>query len=326
MARTGTTPTPKWLARAALLTIALTLPAIIPGSLKAQQKPSAEMLIKRMDKNGDGAISISEYTGKRVPFTALDTDGDGKATESEIEKALEGASTPAGKSSEGGSRITFGPLAGEVFGAGRRMLLIMVHGDVSRGGPADSMYRFAPRLAAANRGLTTAVVLRPGYEDSRGNRSPGNNFGRSDQYTAENNDLLAETIADLKRKVGARKTVVVAHSGGAAQTGVVIGRYPGLVDVAVLVSCPCNLDEWRRGETPLMRSQSPHDYITSVPRGTRVILITGTGDDITPPRLAEAYARDLGDRARFRSVEGADHPFPGLFDAVALELGLRTSR
>lgn len=66
---------------------------VLPISVLAQQGPDS--FIKRMDENGDGKISSSEYRGKRHPFGFFDSDGDGFATRSEIQNAM---ARPKGRS------------------------------------------------------------------------------------------------------------------------------------------------------------------------------------------------------------------------------------
>ena len=46
--------------------------------------PSAEDFIKRLDKDGDGKVSKTEFDGPDEHFTQFDKDGDGYITESEV--------------------------------------------------------------------------------------------------------------------------------------------------------------------------------------------------------------------------------------------------
>lgn len=150
------------------------------------------------------------------------------------------------------------PLRGQVWGDGP-VMAVLLHGDVSRGGPADYLYERASRLAAENPALTVVALLRPGYYDREGRRSPGDNTDRFDHYTSANNALLATTLTNLRTAHGTRRLIALGHSGGAAQLGVVIGKYPGLVDGAVLAACPCDLEAWRqhRDWRPWRNSESP---------------------------------------------------------------------
>jgi pimeloyl-ACP methyl ester carboxylesterase len=209
-------------------------------------------------------------------------------------------------------------LSYRLFGTGASALVVVLHGDLSDGGPADYHQPFAERIAQLHRGITAAAVIRPGYSDSRGLRSVGST-GRVDHYTRRNNDLVAQTIVQLRRSTGARQVIAVGHSGGAAQLGAVIGRHPGIIDDVVLVSCPCNLLRWRTGRGDWTASESPHRFLSSVPPTTRIHAITGRNDSNTTPALAQDYvaaARSRGLSANFRMVDGAGHGFNSLAATV----------
>jgi len=193
-------------------------------------------------------------------------------------------------------------------------LLVVVHGDVSGGGPANYHFSVAQRLVALPELSSSVAValVRPGYEDGAGNASSGSNFDRSDSYTAANIDEIAGVVGKLKAAYGPQRIVLLGHSGGAAISAVLIGRHPGLVDGAVLIACPCHLDDWRNARNRRLwtRSESPHRHASRVPPSTRVIALTGSADDNTFPSLARDYVRRLVDNgvvARFEQIEGTSH-------------------
>ena len=186
----------------------------------------------------------------------------------------------------------FGPLVGTVFGSGEDALVVFLHGDVSGGGDATYHERAMQQLTARNRGVVGVALVRPGYSNGR-ETSPGTNHDRRDQYTAENLALVAETLQSLRQAYPADRFIVVGHSGGAATLGGILGMYPGLVETAILVSCPCDIDRWRSevGRRPFPRSepQSPDLWIDAIAPETQIILLTGADDDNTFPALAEDY-------------------------------------
>lgn len=187
-------------------------------------------------------------------------------------------------------------------------LLVFLHGDVSSGGAADYVYGLA--RDAVSDGRVVVALLRPGYFDSSGNQSSGNNFNRQDSYTKHNIDAIAAAFKVLRQHHKANRLIVVGHSGGAAITGVILGRHPGVVDAAVLAACPCNLGEWRAGRRWWTQSLSPNEVIEQVPVATRVLALTGDADDNTRPFLAMDYIKALAKRglpARFELVPGATH-------------------
>jgi predicted esterase len=191
-----------------------------------------------------------------------------------------------------------GPLKDRIYGGGTNALIVLLHGDVSRGGPAGYMYDFAQSISRRHSDTTVVALLRPGYYDSDGLKSPGNNHTRIDQYTSKNNDLVADTIANLEKATNIKNVIVLGHSGGAAQLGVILGQRPELVDAAILLSCPCDLASWRtsNGRKLFTRIQSPSDFVKTVAASTQVAAITGAKDDNTRPYLAENYIRKLKSR------------------------------
>jgi pimeloyl-ACP methyl ester carboxylesterase len=215
-------------------------------------------------------------------------------------------------------------LAAETFGArsagAAPVLIVVVHGDISDGGAATYHAGFARTLSRA--GIVVVALIRPGYWDAAGRTSQGDAHGRKDNYTARNIAAIGGAIDVLKKHYRARRVVYVGHSGGAAIGGVLIARQRGLVDAAVLVSCPCDIPRWlkARGYAPWTRSESPAFHAYRVPVTTEVVAITGAADDNTAPGLAEDYVASLkkrGVRARFEAVEGAGHRFSGVAAATA---------
>jgi pimeloyl-ACP methyl ester carboxylesterase len=201
---------------------------------------------------------------------------------------------------------TFGERAQETT------LLVFIHGDGSGGGASDYLYKFAPRYAA--KGTVVVGLIRPGYFDSNDNKSTGTSYrSAGDGYRAWVIESVAGAVTALKKFHGAAKVVLVGHSGGAAISGVILGRFPGLADAALLAACPCNVPEWRimrRGKNNWTSSQSPHEFIDAIPAASRVIAVTGSRDNNTFPKIAVQYVESLQKRgidARYVEVEGASH-------------------
>lgn len=199
-------------------------------------------------------------------------------------------------------------------GTAPKTLVVVIHGDVSSGGPAT--YHFASAEQIVKRlELASAVavaIVRPGYEDGAGNTSGGSHNNRSDHYTARNIDEVAGVVAKLKQAYKPQRVVLLGHSGGAATSAIIIGRHPGLADGAVLVACPCHIDDWRNATNrrPWTASESPHRWADKVPPTTKVVALTGSADDNTYPSLAQDYVRRLTEKgvtARFEAIPGANH-------------------
>lgn len=207
-------------------------------------------------------------------------------------------------------------------------LAVFLHGDGSKGGPSDYMIPRARRYAG--KGVIAVTLIRPGYHDSHGNTSTGISYrDKGDGYPPKVVDAVADAVADLKAFHRADKVVLVGISGGAAIAGVILGRFPGLADAAVLAGCPCDVQGWRNllGRGNWRRSLSPHAFADKVPKDAYVVLVTGAEDTNTFPVLAQNYAaqlRALGVTADFILAPGQPHGMSGrsneFFRAVAMAL------
>jgi pimeloyl-ACP methyl ester carboxylesterase len=201
-------------------------------------------------------------------------------------------------------------LDGLQIGTGQSVTIVMLHGDEGRGGDVSGNFAFGAEIARRLPDATIHMLLRPGYEDPWGRRSPGENFGRRDQYTLENAALIAE---NLRRLRGDAPLIAVGHSGGAAQLALALSLDGGVVDEAILVACPCDLDLWREmnpnwPDGTLTRSVSA--TAVAAPTAARITLVTGEADTVTPAPLAESYARhvqEAGGMADLQIVPGGDH-------------------
>ncbi|MEP6739655.1 MAG: alpha/beta fold hydrolase [Caldimonas sp.] len=193
-------------------------------------------------------------------------------------------------------------------------MIVWLHGDVSSGGPADYHFAAAKKAAqefAADKVLSVALV-RPGYSDGSGESSSVafTQSGRSDHYTKDNIGEVGAAIERLRNRFKPSRVIVVGHSGGAATTAVLLGMKPGLIDAAVLVSCPCELVAWRSGRREWSRSENPIKWADRVDPAVHVIALTGEKDDNTLPDLARGYVQALQARhvdAVFRALPDETH-------------------
>ena len=202
----------------------------------------------------------------------------------------------------------------EVFGetAEQTSLVVFIHGDGYRGRPSDYLYPLAERLGA--KGVVAVGLIRPGYFDSDNNRSTGNSYRKKgDGYKPHIVKAVAEAIKALKAHYKAGYVVLAGHSGGAAIAGVILGKYPGLVNAAVLGGCPCNVPKWRikrRGRNNWHSSLSPHDFVGKIDKKTKVVAITGSDDRNTVPEFGKDYVKSLKDNgidATFIELPNVSH-------------------
>ncbi len=168
-------------------------------------------------------------------------------------------------------------------GSGRSanpILIVVLHGD-SPFRPPSYQYAFARQTAEQIPDVIAAAILRPGYTDDVGDRSEGERgLTTGDNYTPQVVDSISQVIEQLKSKYHPRDTVLVGHSGGAAIAGDVLGRSPALVNAALMVSCPCELQRWREHMLKLQKadiwkkpveSLSPFDLASKVNRAVQVV-------------------------------------------------------
>ncbi|NKA17509.1 MAG: hypothetical protein EBV74_06400, partial [Alphaproteobacteria bacterium] len=190
-------------------------------------------------------------------------------------------------------------------------LVIFIHGDQSDNGPVSGMIDNAKSTAVPD-GTVKVAILRPGYFDKAGNKSTGNDCGRRDCYTVTNLDEMSATVQSLKNHYKPTKTILIGHSGGAATSGIMIGRTPGIAEGAILLACPCSISQWRfmQGRFGPYNSLSPSDFIKNIPKTTKIFAITGASDTNTQDILAKDYVKSLTDfniSAQYKSLPNVNH-------------------
>lgn len=208
--------------------------------------------------------------------------------------------------------------------AARPVLRVFLHGDNSRGGPSDYMYRYAANYAA---GVVSVAMLRPDHYDREGRRSTPKTYGRRNWETEESIDAVAAAVRKLKRHHKASRVVMIGHSGGASIAAVMLGRHPGVADAALLAGCACDKEAKRmmRGRKYRSEDINPIDYVDKIPLSAKVIAITGSRDTTNPAELCRPYIRHLKERgvsARLDIAKGAKHGFRRLGRSTAYQVGL----
>jgi len=180
--------------------------------------------------------------------------------------------------------------------AEKTTLAIFIHGDTRR--VADYMYPVAQ--AYGSKGVIAVGLIRPGYDDSAGNHSTGGGVPNGgDNYRSDIVETVAAAIKLLKEHYKAEYVLLAGRSGGAALSGIIIGKFPGLVNAVVLGACPCNVPRWRflrKGTNRWLASLSPHDFVDSMAADAKIVAVTGSSDSITYPVLARDYVKALKGR------------------------------
>jgi pimeloyl-ACP methyl ester carboxylesterase len=219
----------------------------------------------------------------------------------------------------------------QVIAAAPGTLVVVLHGDSPFANPGYQDV-FASRVAREHAEVVVAAILRPGYTDPQGNTSEGERGqATGDNYNARNTDAVAQAIEELIRRYRVERTVVVGHSGGAAIAANILGTHPDLVDAAVLVSCPCDVERWRahmlsttkfEGFRGKISTLSPITVVGGISPQVRVTMLVGADDDIAPPSISQAY-RDAavrqGKHVELQVVPGEGHDvlmIPAVLEAL----------
>jgi predicted esterase len=197
------------------------------------------------------------------------------------------------------------------------ILLIFIHGDgVPGGGPSDYLKYQATKFSKPN--VVPVILIRPGYYDSYGQYSTGESYAFNhngypgDNYPPQTIATLAAAVSQLKEFYHPRCTILIGHSGGAIMSGVIMGKYPGLANGAVLASVINNVQQWadKHGYGLYPNSLSPDKFIGSIPKKAFIYIISGTADTNTYPEMAKKYFDLLekqGVQAYWRPVTNGDH-------------------
>lgn len=144
-----------------------------------------------------------------------------------------------------------------------------------------------------------------------------------DDYTPEVVDAIASANRHFEEMYNARAVVLVGHSGGGAIAANLLGRYPGLVEGALLVGSACDPEAWRarmraQDSRPFWNAPNPTlmplSMAEGIHQGTLVRLIVGADDDIAIP---EDSRKDT-DALRRRGIDARLTTAPGLGHDILL--------
>lgn len=206
-------------------------------------------------------------------------------------------------------------------------IVVMLHGDgggVLSTRDIDGWTKIGKSLQAPQRKVM--LMIRPGYHSPSGDSSGWAN-PHDDDYTAENIERVAGALEALRNKYGLKHLVLLGHSGGAATSALVMGKHPGIVDGALLLSCPCDVPPWRahrnaqRGRSGgWVHSLNPLEYAARIPANSSIMVATGSFDDNTLPKFGSRWAAAAsakGASVKFDDVLGRDHRSIKLWPEIA---------
>ena len=168
----------------------------------------------------------------------------------------------------------------------RKNLLIYLHG-YGGGGQDDRKLIYTIR----NNNTNAFFMAMPGYiTPGWKNKSSGS---QKQQYVLKGFGPIANAIKNLKDHYKPEKTILVGYSNGAGRTAIIIAKYPGLIDEALLIACPCNLGKWHIKLHGGSKNISPHTLVKKIDKKTKVKIVVGRHDKETPPNLSDDYYERL---------------------------------
>ncbi len=194
---------------------------------------------------------------------------------------------------------------------GKKNLIVFLHGDGNLnsprpGIPKKSQIRFAKELINDNNNIF--LFARPGYfirergssEEDRYSSGPRNAIKSTVvNYDWKNFQILAPALQNLRKYYKPKKLILIGHSGGAYQGGTIHGKVPGLVDINILISCPCDweirkkLSNGKKWETKSqlkeLKKNSPSFNYKDIDLKSLNILIVGKDDKNTAPGVSKYY-------------------------------------
>lgn len=207
-------------------------------------------------------------------------------------------------------RVQGGPwmLAGRTFASAKVSahphLIVVLHGDAPGANPSYQ-YVLAERAAGAIDDVVVVGLLRPGYNDGRGDESQGRRgWALADNYTPQDIGSVASAARALIDRYHAADLTLVGHSGGSTIAADILALYPQLARGALLVSCPCDVSafRWRMMKlqwNPLwlipVNAVSPQAHVAQISRDAIVRMVVGSADPVAPPALTFAFADALKD-------------------------------
>ena len=205
----------------------------------------------------------------------------------------------------------------------KKNLIIFLHGDLSSGvkPPGKKGYwKLGNELLSENANFF--FLARPGYTLDSGRKSYGSyqeTRKSKTNYKWEKLELVAKAAQNLKEYYRANNLIMIGHSGGAFSLATINSRIPKLIDKTILISCPCNFENWRKmkGESVFKLKTSPHRNINGISKDSHTIIIVGRDDTNTFPVLSKNYHEMLitkGLKSELYIIEGK-HASGSLIDA-----------
>ena len=200
----------------------------------------------------------------------------------------------------GGECIQYVVYDGEKKG----FLNIIVHGTWKEGTNILARYKTFAETININTDITTVAIALPGYSASSTNHFPAlshkgiKNLSSNKKYI----EFLGKLVEKLKNKYKAKVVTYIGHSAGAAMGATLTGLRPNLINNIALAGG--RYKSGKKGTIHIM------DFMNKLNKKTRYILIYGTKDKISKPKVTKDFykvAKKYGLNVKLVKVKGAKH-------------------
>ena len=205
----------------------------------------------------------------------------------------------------GGECIQFYEAEGET----ENSLNIIVHGTWKEG--TNTLARYAPFADSLSMAtdVTTVAVSLPGYSDSSTNNFKALSHKGTKNLAAQKTyiEFLSKLVTKLKDKYNAKSVNYIGHSAGAMMGSTLVGYNPGLITTMTSAGATYDIHKEVKNSKGLI---SLIDYIDAVDRETKFLLVYGTKDKISEPKLTKDFykiAKSSGLNATLVEVVDAPH-------------------
>jgi predicted esterase len=188
-------------------------------------------------------------------------------------------------------------------------LTILVPGTWPEGTNTLGRYGpFADNLSMITN-ITTIAVALPGYSNSSTNNFNALSHDEKTYLAGQKKyiSFLSELMKKLKLQYEAKKLNYIGHSAGAMMGSTLTGFSPGLIDTLTSAGGSYDIHEKVKNRDDLI---SLVDYIDKVDKKTNFLLIYGTNDKISPPKVTKDFHKALekqGLNSTLVEVKNAPH-------------------
>ncbi|MEA3498334.1 MAG: alpha/beta fold hydrolase [Campylobacterota bacterium] len=188
-------------------------------------------------------------------------------------------------------------------------LNIIVHGTWKEGTNTLARYTpFADNLSMAT-DITTVAVSLPGYSDSSTNNFKALSHNGTANLAAQKSyiEFLSKLVTKLKDKYDAKEVNYIGHSAGAMMGTTLVGYNPGLISTITSAGGVYDIHKKEKNSDNLV---SLVDYIDNVDRKTKFLLVYGTKDKISEPKITKDFyniVKEKGFEATLIEVVDAPH-------------------